>query len=131
MSRRSTYKPHNVRKGDPLTKRELQVLALAAVGESTPAISERLAITDNTVKTHLTSVYRKTGSRNRVQAARHYSDHYVVQAGNRRDEGPGASLLIRGQIRALQARLDHLGPSVTEAQRLRRTLAALRAIKLD
>jgi DNA-binding CsgD family transcriptional regulator len=60
-----------------LTLRELDVLALVASGESTPAISRRLGIAQNTIKTHLTSVYRKTGSRNRVQATRHYLDHYA------------------------------------------------------
>lgn len=135
MSRRSIYKPHNARKGDPLTKRELQVLALAAVGESTPAISKRLAITDNTVKTHLTSVYRKTGSRNRVQAARHFSENFAVPVDTRHSKasprGEGALSLIRDQIRALQDRLDHIAPTVSEADRLRTTLEALCAIKLD
>jgi DNA-binding CsgD family transcriptional regulator len=135
MSRRSTNKPHNAPKGDPLTKRELQILALAAVGETTPSISKRLAITDNTVKTHLTSVYRKTGSRNRVQAARHFSENFALPVDNRRrkapPEGQGSMSLIRDQIRALQDRLDHIGPTVSEAERLRTTLEALRAIKLD
>jgi DNA-binding NarL/FixJ family response regulator len=62
--------------GEELTTRELHVLALVADGEPTSAISPRLGISENTVKSHLTSVYRKTGSRNRVQAARHYLDHY-------------------------------------------------------
>jgi DNA-binding CsgD family transcriptional regulator len=127
MSRRSTYKPTNVRKGDPLTKRELQVLALAAGGESTPAISRRLGIAENTVKTHLTRVYRKSGSTNRVQAARHYFNHYVIEPSAERS----AVSLIRQQIRTLQARLDHLKPSLGEAERLRTTLDALRAIELD
>jgi DNA-binding CsgD family transcriptional regulator len=76
MSRPRSHKSRRVREGDPLTARELDVLALVAIGESTPAISRRLGIAQNTIKTHLTSVYRKTGSRNRVQAARHYLDHY-------------------------------------------------------
>ena len=135
MSRRSTNKPHNAREGDPLTRRELQVLALATAGDSTPAISKRLGVTQNTVKTHLTSVYRKTGSRNRVQAARHYLGHYAIASGDdlgpRRSGGRSATLLIRQQIRALQMRLDQLAPSVTEAERCRQILEALRTIKLD
>jgi DNA-binding CsgD family transcriptional regulator len=128
---RSYYKPHNVRRGDPLTTRELQILALAAAGESTPAISRRLAIAENTVKTHLTSVYRKADCRNRVQAARHYFDHYAVPVNERASEEHGPSSLIRQQVRGLQTRLDDLKPSVAEAERLRATLRALRAIELD
>jgi DNA-binding CsgD family transcriptional regulator len=66
-----------VRKGDPLTAREVEVLALVSAGDSTRAISRRLGISENTIKTHLTNVYRKTGSRNRVQAARHYLEHFA------------------------------------------------------
>jgi DNA-binding CsgD family transcriptional regulator len=133
MSRRSTYKPNNVRKGDSLTIRELQVLALAAAGESTRAISGRLGISENTVKTHLTSVYRKSGSRNRVQAARHFFDNYAISAdGDGSADGRRSVIsLIQQQIRALQARLDQLAPSVTEAEQVRKTLGALRAIRLD
>jgi DNA-binding CsgD family transcriptional regulator len=60
-----------------LTARELEVLALVATGEPTSAISRQLGIAENTTKKHLTRVYRKTGSRNRVQATRHYLDHYA------------------------------------------------------
>ena len=63
------------RPGDPLTPRETEVLALVAAGEPTAAIAARLAISENTVKGHLTHVYAKTGSRNRVQAVRFYLDH--------------------------------------------------------
>jgi DNA-binding CsgD family transcriptional regulator len=135
MSRRSTNKPQNAREGDSLTRRELQVLALASAGETTPAISKRLGVTQNTVKTHLTSVYRKTGSHNRVQAARHYLRHYAIapddNASTQRSDRRSATLLIRQQIQALQARLDQLAPTVTEAERRRQTLAALRTIQLD
>jgi DNA-binding CsgD family transcriptional regulator len=76
MSRPSSYKPRHASVGDPLTARELEVLALVAAGEPTSEISRDLGIAENTVKTHLTSVYKKTGSRNRVQATRHYLERY-------------------------------------------------------
>jgi DNA-binding CsgD family transcriptional regulator len=76
VSRSSRHSPRRTHKGEPLTRREQEVLALVANGEPTSAISQRLGISENTIKSHLTSVYRKTGSRNRVQAARHYLDHY-------------------------------------------------------
>jgi DNA-binding CsgD family transcriptional regulator len=75
----SRNKPR-ARNGDPLTSREIEVLALVAAGEPTAAIAGRLAISENTVKGHLTHVYTKTGSRNRVQATRHYLDHYTTPA---------------------------------------------------
>jgi DNA-binding CsgD family transcriptional regulator len=58
----------------PLTARELEVLALVAAGMSTPDIARELGISPGTVKTHLTSTYRKLGVRNRVQAVRYYLD---------------------------------------------------------
>jgi two-component system, NarL family, response regulator DesR len=63
------------RKGEPLTPRELEVLALLAAGNTTADIARQLGITPGTVKTHLTSVYKKVGAGNRVQAARYYLDH--------------------------------------------------------
>jgi DNA-binding CsgD family transcriptional regulator len=62
-------------KGEPLTPRELEVLALLAAGNTTVDIARQLGITPGTVKTHLTSVYKKIGASNRVQAARYYLDH--------------------------------------------------------
>ena len=67
------------RPGDPLTPREREILALVAAGEPTSAIAVRLSISENTVKGHLTHVYAKTGSRNRVQATRHYLAHYAAE----------------------------------------------------
>jgi DNA-binding CsgD family transcriptional regulator len=60
--------------GSP-TRRELEILALLAAGNSTPDIAAQLGISPGTVKTHLTSVYKKIGAKNRVQAARYYLDH--------------------------------------------------------
>ncbi len=76
MSRSSKSGPGRAASGEGLTPRELEVLALVASGEPTSAISRRLGIAEDTVKTHLTKVYRKIGVRNRVQATRHYLDHY-------------------------------------------------------
>lgn len=73
----SPSKPR-ARKGDPLTAREAEILALVATGEPTAAIGQRLGISENTVKGHLTHVYTKTASRNRVQATRHYLDHHTT-----------------------------------------------------
>ena len=61
--------------GAPLTAREQEILSLLASGLSTREIATELAIAPGTVKAHLTSVYKKIGAKNRVQAARYYLDH--------------------------------------------------------
>ena len=116
------------RRGDPLTQREVQILALVAAGEPTPAISRRLGITENTIKTHLTSVYKKTGSRNRVQAARYYLHTYTRSRTSDPAE-PGEVSVVQQRMREIQARLDELAPATIEAERLRHALDALRAIE--
>ncbi|GLZ58438.1 response regulator transcription factor [Micromonospora sp. NBRC 107095] len=52
-----------------LTARELDVLALIGAGLNNNEIAERLYLSMSTVKTHVTNVLAKTGSRDRVRAA--------------------------------------------------------------
>lgn len=52
-----------------LSQRELEVLRLLAVGRSNKEIARDLNLREPTVKLHVTSLYRKLGSRNRAQAA--------------------------------------------------------------
>jgi LuxR family maltose regulon positive regulatory protein len=56
------------RLAEPLSERELEVLALIAAGESNREIAARLFISISTVKTHLNNLYRKLGAANRTQA---------------------------------------------------------------
>lgn len=53
-----------------LTARELEILRLAATGISVADLSQRLCISDNTVKTHLSHVYAKLAVRGRTDAVR-------------------------------------------------------------
>ena len=56
---------------NPLSTRELEVLRLLAAGDSNSDIARRLVISENTVLHHVSSILRKTGSRNRAQAISH------------------------------------------------------------
>jgi DNA-binding NarL/FixJ family response regulator len=53
-----------------LTERERVVLEAAARGLSNRAIARELWVTEQTVKFHLTNIFRKLGARNRTDAAR-------------------------------------------------------------
>jgi DNA-binding NarL/FixJ family response regulator len=54
----------------PLTKRELEILRLVAEGHTNADIAGRLWVTEQTVKFHLSNVYRKLGVANRTEAGR-------------------------------------------------------------
>jgi DNA-binding NarL/FixJ family response regulator len=53
-----------------LTDREIEVLALAAQGHSNAEVARLLWVTPQTVKFHLSNVYRKLNVSNRTQASR-------------------------------------------------------------
>ena len=55
---------------DALTAREVQVLELLAEGLPNKAIAERLRISDQTVKFHVSSIAGKLGAANRTDAVR-------------------------------------------------------------
>ena len=55
-----------------LSRREIEVLQLAADGSTNPRIAERLFITEATVKSHVGQILRKLGVTNRVEAVSLY-----------------------------------------------------------
>jgi DNA-binding NarL/FixJ family response regulator len=62
--------------GVPLTAREREVLAELAHGRSNREIARALAVTEKTVKTHVSAILAKLGVQDRTQAAL-----YAVRAG--------------------------------------------------
>jgi DNA-binding NarL/FixJ family response regulator len=54
----------------PLTRREREILMLAAQGHSNRELARRLWITEQTVKFHLSNIYAKLDVANRTEAAR-------------------------------------------------------------
>ena len=53
---------------DPLSERELEVLALLASGKTNSEVARDLFVSVGTVKSHTGNIYRKLGARNRAQA---------------------------------------------------------------
>lgn len=51
----------------PLTGRERELLQLVLKGKSNLEIAEQLCISNNTVKHHMSSIYKKTGTSGRIQ----------------------------------------------------------------
>jgi two-component system NarL family response regulator len=52
-----------------LTPREIEIARLIGQGVSNKLIARQLAITERTVKAHLTTIFRKTGTEDRVKLA--------------------------------------------------------------
>ena len=53
-----------------LTKRELEILLLVADGSSNGQLAKKLWVTEQTVKFHLSNIYRKLEVANRTEASR-------------------------------------------------------------
>ena len=56
--------------GEELTPRECEILRLVARGRSNAQVAKKLWVTEQTVKVHLSNVYRKLGVSNRTEASR-------------------------------------------------------------
>jgi DNA-binding NarL/FixJ family response regulator len=61
-----------------LTPRELEILRLVASGASNGLIARQLWVTEQTVKFHLSNVYRKLGVANRTEAGAYAHQHSLL-----------------------------------------------------
>jgi DNA-binding NarL/FixJ family response regulator len=64
-----------------LTERETAILKALARGLSNDAIGKELWVAEQTVKFHLTNIYRKLGIANRTEAARYAFENGLVPHG--------------------------------------------------
>ncbi len=62
-----------------LTRREIEVLSLVSDGKSNKAVAATLWVTDQTVKFHLSNIYRKLAVRNRFEATRWARENGVLE----------------------------------------------------
>jgi DNA-binding NarL/FixJ family response regulator len=73
--------PKNGQNGEAaarLTPRELEILRLASDGLSNSEMAKQLWVTDQTVKFHLSNIYRKLGVGNRTGASRWAREHGLL-----------------------------------------------------
>jgi len=63
-----------------LTERELGILKALSRGLSNHAIAKELWVSEQTVKFHLSNLYRKLGVANRTEAARFAFEHMLVES---------------------------------------------------
>ena len=64
-----------------LTKRELEILRLLAEGYSNSQLAKMLWVTEQTVKFHLSNIYRKLDVANRTEASRWAQIHGLLTSG--------------------------------------------------
>ena len=64
--------------GISLTRREVEVLRLVPKGMTNGQIAQALWVTEETVKFHLSNIYRKIGVNNRTRASRWAAEHGFV-----------------------------------------------------
>jgi DNA-binding NarL/FixJ family response regulator len=62
---------------DGLTQRELEILRLIARGLTNPEIAAELYLSNHTIKTHISRIFAKTGSRDRAAAIGYAHRHNI------------------------------------------------------
>lgn len=66
----TVFAPRSEGPSAPLSEREREVLALMSSGATNKEIAQRLFLSPHTVKEHTSSLYRRLGVRNRMEAVR-------------------------------------------------------------
>jgi DNA-binding NarL/FixJ family response regulator len=82
---------HPLAANEDLTAREREILTLVADGLTNATIGKQLWVTEQTVKFHLSNIYRKLGVSNRTEASRFV--HAAAPARPRLVEAPAATLV--------------------------------------
>jgi DNA-binding NarL/FixJ family response regulator len=80
-----------------LTRRELEILRLVAEGRSNAQLARTLWVTEQTVKFHLSNIYRKLNVSNRTEAARWAQIHGLLPSSN--GNGPDEHARAKGSTR--------------------------------
>ena len=82
----------------PLTRREVEILSLMAEGRSNAELAGGLWVTEQTVKFHLSNIYRKLGVANRTQASRWAQLHGLMPPAGASDASwpAGSAAAARG-----------------------------------
>lgn len=62
--------------GKRLTARESEIVRFVAIGMRNAEVAERLSVSENTVKTHLSNIFHKLGLRDRLELT-----HYAIRSG--------------------------------------------------
>jgi len=62
---------------DGLTQREVEILGMIARGMTNPEIAAQLFLSHHTVKTHISRIFAKTGSRDRAAAIGYAHRHHI------------------------------------------------------
>jgi DNA-binding NarL/FixJ family response regulator len=70
--------PSATESGAGLTKREVEILRLVAEGHSNSQLAKMLWVTEQTVKFHLSNIYRKLNVANRTEASRWAQRHGML-----------------------------------------------------
>jgi DNA-binding NarL/FixJ family response regulator len=78
IGRRSVLREAGGGNGTDLTRRELEILRLVAQGHSNGELATMLWITEQTIKFHLSNIYRKLDVGNRTEASRWAQVHGLL-----------------------------------------------------
>jgi len=70
--------PLSPRERDGLTRREMEILRLVAIGENTKGMAARLSVSPSTVRNHVQNILGKLGVHSRLQAVAHATTHRLL-----------------------------------------------------